>query len=422
LKITAEISRVAGGDGHYFCGYYDLCPWDAPGRRLLALRAEFIDRLPSGGDEVDIVLVEVDGRRRFLGKTRAWNWQLGCRLQWLPPDHSSRIIYNTEVGGKLGAEILEIESGRVQRLPCPIFAVTPDAKFALTLDFAELRQRRKSYGYTGRFQPEGGGVFRMELATGRVERIVSPNDLREMTPRGKPGSGQDWVNHILLAPGGERFCFLHRWNLADGGTYSRLLTAALDGSGLRCLLDSGQVTHCGWVNDRELVAWGRRSGAVAGIIRRRGLRNLVRPVLPLARRFFSRHRLLHQRVAGDDYLLLRDPGGVVGPVGEHLFPGDGHCTFSSGGRLMLTDTYPDSKHQRQLLLYDRRDQELSLLAALDSLPPGVAEDWDQSGARCDLHPRWSRDGRAICFDSVHEGTRGIYQARLIFPEEGSCRN
>ena len=32
----------------------------------------------------------------------------------------------------------------------------------------------------------------------------------------------------------------------------------------------------------------------------------------------------------------------------------------------------------------------------------------RSGLHCDLHPRWSRDGRQVVFDSIHEGTRQIY--------------
>jgi hypothetical protein len=33
--------------------------------------------------------------------------------------------------------------------------------------------------------------------------------------------------------------------------------------------------------------------------------------------------------------------------------------------------------------------------------------WDSTG-RCDLHPRWNRDGTQVCFDSAHEGERQVY--------------
>ena len=28
--------------------------------------------------------------------------------------------------------------------------------------------------------------------------------------------------------------------------------------------------------------------------------------------------------------------------------------------------------------------------------------------RCDLHPRWRKDGRQLSFNSVHEGSRQVY--------------
>lgn len=38
----------------------------------------------------------------------------------------------------------------------------------------------------------------------------------------------------------------------------------------------------------------------------------------------------------------------------------------------------------------------------------VPETYRNIYCRCDLHPRWRKDGRQLAFNSVHEGSRQIY--------------
>ena len=69
---------------------------------------------------------------------------------------------------------------------------------------------------------------------------------------------------------------------------------------------------------------------------------------------------------------------------------------------MLSDTGPDRDSLRDVYLWDMVEARKVLLGRFLSPLPFRGE------IRCDPHPRWSRDGRQVCFDSVHEGTRQVY--------------
>src|SRR5699024_6117863 len=107
---------------------------------------------------------------------------------------------------------------------------------------------------------------------------------------------------------------------------------------------------------------------------------------------------------GDRYFRFADDdSGRVDIIGEQtLTPlGDGHCTISPDGQWMLTDTYPDQQGVQHLLMYHLETGRVVQLGDFASQAMALP-------MRCDLHPRWSRDGRQVCFDSNQDGYRRIY--------------
>ena len=80
---------------------------------------------------------------------------------------------------------------------------------------------------------------------------------------------------------------------------------------------------------------------------------------------------------------------------------DGHPQVSRDGRWLVTDTYPNRHMQQQLILYDLKQHEKHVL--LNTKVP-FRYRYDE---RCDFHPRWNRDGTAICFDSAHTQKRSL---------------
>ena len=134
-----------------------------------------------------------------------------------------------------------------------------------------------------------------------------------------------------------------------------------------CLLNPPPMTsHFDWLDDGRILAWATHEGR-------------------------------------DAYYLFTDRTRHIEPVGLEHFPTDGHCSFSPDRTWMLTDTYPDRKDsKRALILYRWPDGPRIDIGRFYS-PPELS-----GPLRCDLHPRWSRDGTRICIDSAHAGSRQMY--------------
>ncbi|WP_197276444.1 hypothetical protein [Bacillus sp. JCM 19034] len=86
IKSEGDIKRVTPQDEYeYFFGYYDKSPWDATDRFMLCLRVKDTTKSVAPKEAADIILIDTENNNSYevIGKTRTWNVQQGCMLQWL---------------------------------------------------------------------------------------------------------------------------------------------------------------------------------------------------------------------------------------------------------------------------------------------------------------------------------------------------
>lgn len=382
MKSEGNIIRISPDDSlEYFFGYYDKSPWDASGKKILCMRAKNTWENVAPFEAADILLIDTENLRadpQLLATTHCWNVQQGCMAQWLGPDYCSRIIYNDFRNGEFCAVILNIHDGSEKVIPRPIYTVSSDGKTALTLDFARLHRLRPGYGYSNlddntkkQGLPDETCIWRVDLENGSFCSILKYTDLASFEPRAEMENAEHKVNHLMLSPNGQRFMVLHRW-LQGSRKYTRLLTCNCDGTGLYNLSDDDMVSHCYWKNDKEIIAFENK------------------------------------RNSGPGYYLMQDQTQEY----THLWKkirNDGHPSYSPDNQYVVIDSYPNRARVQEIKVIKDSDVDAKNEKVLAKVFSPFKYDND---TRCDLHPRWSRDGKQICFDSVFEGHRGLYMVPL----------
>lgn len=383
IKSEGNIIRLSPDDPshEYFFGYYDKSPWDASDRYVLCMRAKDTWSDVNPRASADILLIDTQmpeehpDRTKAIAKTGAWNVQQACMLQWLGPDFSSRILYNDFREGKYVSVILTLATGEEKVIPAPVYTVSQDGRFALTLDFSRLYNLRPGYGYynapeetAGVALPDTAAVWTVDLETGAVCPLLKYADFASFQPRHEmqEEGAVHKVNHLMLSPNGKRFMVLYRW-FNGQRKYTRLVTCNVDGTDMYVLSDDDMVSHCYWKDDQTILAFENK------------------------------------KQGGPGYYLMKDKTQKY----IHCWPqmsNDGHPSYSPNGCLVVTDTYPDRARVAELRLMDGNHEKTDVNVIARVFAPFKYD----NDVRCDLHPRWNHAGDSICFDSVFEGHRGLY--------------
>ena len=379
-ELLPPLRQITRGPKFHWFGYYDKYQFSPDNRFILSNEVDFEHRSPTADDVIRIGMIDThDGDKWFeLGETRAWNWQQGCMLQWVPGSQNE-ILWNDRDGDRFVCHIMNVETRNRRTIPHPVYNLSPDGKTGIAPDFARLNDCRPGYGYAGvpdlqrgSVAPDDVGLWRVDLTSGKQDLLFSLADAAKIPYTGEEkmawtDTAVHWFNHLLFNTDGSRYFFLHRWRVGNGfGT--RAFTANPDGSNPYILDPYGHTSHFIWRDPQHVMAWS----------------------------WHPSHK--------SKFYLYKDLTDHVEPVGPEVMIQNGHNTYVPGtdGQWVLNDTYPDRNRLQHPYLFHVPSNRRLPLGHFHS-PPDYTGEW-----RSDTHPRSSRDGKLVCIDSPHNDGRQLY--------------
>ncbi|MEM6689694.1 MAG: hypothetical protein AAF664_09725 [Planctomycetota bacterium] len=378
---TRMITRPPGN--HWF-GYYDKFEFSPDDELVLSNRVDFEHRAPTGDDSIEVGFVDTADSDRWhsIGRSRSWGWQQGCMLQFIG-ETGRRVMYNDRDQDRFVCRLVDLDSGQRQTIGRPVYTLSPDGRYGLSVDFSRLDALRPGYGYDGLSSqlihdraPEDDGVWRVDMSTGQSQLIFSYADAAQMpwlNQEGQssvPDTAWHYFNHLLTNPSGDRFIVLHRYRPKfdpktlryEGNFVTRMLTIGMDGSDPYVLDGSGRTSHFIWRDDEAVEMWTRVGKSP------------------------------------DRFYCMYDQSNMIEPLGHDVMTLNGHNTRlpKPYNDFILNDTYPskDGRLQTVYLYHVPTGTRLDL-GAFHS-PSQYRGEW-----RCDTHPRSSRSGRFVAIDSPH---------------------
>jgi hypothetical protein len=342
--------------GHTFFGYYDKSPFCKNGNLLTH----------AVNNEICSIYVRIkEGELLYISKTDSWNWQQGAMATWINDDC---VGFNKIEDEKLAFFIYSIEKRSITfKHNDPLQCYSLKKNIYASISYDKLNFLRPEYGYQKlkktRFNKNYGikiyNIFSNQcIHSISLDEVISFLGVNDNLDNSK-------LNHCQFSPNGKLILFMFRTFRKDG-KYSFLLIWDYKNNKLIKLIDDRVVSHYSWINDNEIIVWGRINNQT------------------------GYHTISINKKSAQLYFK------------DELLLGDGHPTYCGKGEKMITDTYPDKSRFSSLFLLNLASNEEHKLAQLKQPWKFVAHN------RVDLHPRFSPDCNMISIESGHSGFRRQY--------------
>ena len=346
-----------------FFGYYDKTP-ECSGNVLSHIATSSTSKDPIVEAPIKIAITNLDsGKTEIIGDTTSYAWQQGARAQWVDDD---TVIYNVAGDKSYQAVAYSLSQAKVIRTFDKPVQDTFGNEFFLSLNYTRLMPVASDYGYRNfpynkdkQISENEDGIWYVDYSSGNSKLIHTLEDVINCNWQEAFGKCYHTINHIMISPDGKGFIFIHRYYKGEQ-RFHRLLYS--DFKTLKVLLENEMVSHMCWFDNQTVFGYlsvGKKNG----------------------------------------YYYIDVNNGKNGICKEMTDTnlGDGHPSVYK--KWIVFDCYPDKSRMQQLLLFNNESKEIIPLLRLYQ---SVKFMYD---TRCDLHPRFSKDGKRIYFDTVFSGKR-----------------
>ena len=423
-KYLTSKFETCGHDAEWY-GYYNYDTLNHDKTLMLCNQSPSESHVINAKDKIGLGYYNLtSGEWHLIDTTDSWNWQQGAMMQWLPGKcNENKVIYNCSRNGHLVAKIKDIKTNETKDIDWAIYGLTPDGKKSISLDF-ERSYWCRAYHYQsvtniqkeGRII-EGDGIYEIDLQNNTRKLLIDIHDIVKNSPDSNFDSMKHWVEHIMINPSGTKFCFLHRFSPQGEIKYykTRICIANIDGSGLQVIPGWNKYmwSHFGWKNDSDFVIYTYKrlvpfnsAKENDSTIKKEKNFSTIRTLIKIA---VGIKDILPKRILNifksenfyyQYYECKNGKYELADSWKNSFFNIDGHPSFTSDGRYMLTDSYPDDNGYRRYIIFDTMTHKGMIIAKMP-------ENKQEGNVACDLHPKLSKDNLNVVFDTTSSGKHSM---------------